>query len=160
MLSPGNHRVEDDRGAEHDRELVVTRREPAPLLDITETPLDDVPALVIGRVEHGRPATTRAATLPVRLLVARLGEHRTDSALAQTHADRARGIRLVAPDRVGPGAGTPDRPRNTKPLQQRQQRLRTLKLGFLILAGISLAATIPASRLPRYRPEEIPVPAE
>ncbi|WP_028660965.1 MFS transporter [Nocardioides insulae] len=36
------------------------------------------------------------------------------------------------------------------------QRLQTLKLGFLILAGISAAAALPASRLPRYRPGEIP----
>ncbi|UJP10718.1 MFS transporter [Microbacterium sp. KUDC0406] len=41
-----------------------------------------------------------------------------------------------------------------------EQRLRTLKLGFLILAGISLLAAIPASRLPRYRPGEIPAPDE
>ncbi|UOQ57147.1 MFS transporter [Leucobacter allii] len=40
-----------------------------------------------------------------------------------------------------------------------EQRLRTLKLGFLILAGISAVAAIPASRLPRYRPEEIPDPS-
>ncbi|WP_258234333.1 MFS transporter [Brevibacterium oceani] len=40
-----------------------------------------------------------------------------------------------------------------------QQRLRTLKLGFLILAGISLAAALPASRLPKYRADEIPDPA-
>lgn len=39
-----------------------------------------------------------------------------------------------------------------------EQRLRTLKLGFLILAGISAIAAIPASRLPRYRPGEIPDP--
>ena len=37
-----------------------------------------------------------------------------------------------------------------------EQRLRTLKLGFLILAGVSAVAALPASRLPRYRPEEIP----
>lgn len=40
-----------------------------------------------------------------------------------------------------------------------EQRLRTLKLGFLMLAGISALAALPASRLPRYRPEEIPDPA-
>lgn len=40
-----------------------------------------------------------------------------------------------------------------------EQRLRTLKLGFLVLAGLSLVAALPASRLPRYRPEEIPDPA-
>ncbi|WP_280417054.1 MFS transporter [Nocardia carnea] len=39
-----------------------------------------------------------------------------------------------------------------------EQRLRTLKLGFLILAGISAAAALPASRLPKYRPGEIPEP--
>ncbi|MGW9021208.1 MFS transporter [Leucobacter chromiiresistens] len=38
------------------------------------------------------------------------------------------------------------------------QRLRTLKLGFLILAGISAVAALPASRLPSYRPDEIPDP--
>lgn len=41
-----------------------------------------------------------------------------------------------------------------------QQRLRTLKLGFLILAGISVLAALPASRLPKYRPDEIPDPAK
>lgn len=38
------------------------------------------------------------------------------------------------------------------------QRLRTLKLGFLILAGISAVAALPASRLPSYKPDEIPDP--
>ncbi|HEV7186232.1 MAG TPA: MFS transporter [Leifsonia sp.] len=37
-------------------------------------------------------------------------------------------------------------------------RLRALKLGLLILAGISAIAIIPAARLPRYRPHEIPLP--
>lgn len=35
-------------------------------------------------------------------------------------------------------------------------RLRALKLGLLILAGISVVAILPASRLPGYRPGEIP----
>ncbi|GAA1484070.1 MFS transporter [Brachybacterium fresconis] len=39
-----------------------------------------------------------------------------------------------------------------------QQRLRTLKTGFLILAGISAVAALPASRLPKYVPGEIPDP--
>ncbi|MGM7666763.1 hypothetical protein [Microbacterium sp. A93] len=37
-----------------------------------------------------------------------------------------------------------------------EQRLRTLKLGFLILAGVSVVAAVPASRLPKYRPGEVP----
>lgn len=40
-----------------------------------------------------------------------------------------------------------------------EQRLRALKMGLLVLAGISALAILPASRLPRYRPHEIPVPA-
>ncbi|MFK4729026.1 MFS transporter [Agromyces mediolanus] len=39
------------------------------------------------------------------------------------------------------------------------ERLRTLRMGFLVLAGLSLAAALPASRLPRYKPEEIPDPS-
>lgn len=37
-----------------------------------------------------------------------------------------------------------------------EARLSALKLGLLILAGVSALAIVPASRLPRYRPGEIP----
>jgi hypothetical protein len=53
---------------------------------------------------------------------------------------------------------TPEQVEHAVELNSRQ-RLRTLKLGFLILAGISLIAAVPASRLPKYRPDEIPDPA-
>lgn len=39
-----------------------------------------------------------------------------------------------------------------------EERLRALKLGLLVLAGLSAAAILPASRLPRYKPDEIPAP--
>ena len=39
-----------------------------------------------------------------------------------------------------------------------EARLSALKLGLLILAGVSAIAIIPASRLPKYRPGEIPDP--
>lgn len=39
-------------------------------------------------------------------------------------------------------------------------RLRALKLGLLILAGVSAVAILPASRLPNYRPHEIPESVE
>lgn len=39
-------------------------------------------------------------------------------------------------------------------------RLNTLKLGLLILAAISATAIIPATRLPNYRPHEIPDPTD
>ncbi|MDN5758430.1 MAG: MFS transporter, partial [Tomitella sp.] len=38
-------------------------------------------------------------------------------------------------------------------------RLRTLQYGLLMLALISATAILPASRLPRYRPHEIPDPS-
>lgn len=34
-------------------------------------------------------------------------------------------------------------------------RLRALKTGLLIFAGVSLLVVVPASRLPRYRPHEL-----
>lgn len=40
-----------------------------------------------------------------------------------------------------------------------ESRLRTLKLGLLILAAVSALAILPVSRLPQYRPHEIPDPS-
>ena len=37
-----------------------------------------------------------------------------------------------------------------------EARLRALKIGLLIMAGLSLLAVIPAGRLPNYLPGEIP----
>jgi hypothetical protein len=37
-----------------------------------------------------------------------------------------------------------------------EARLSALKLGLLILSGVSAIAIVPASRLPRYLPGEIP----
>lgn len=39
-------------------------------------------------------------------------------------------------------------------------RLSALKSGLLLLAGVSALAIFPASRLPKYRPDEIPAPGE
>ncbi|MGH3584952.1 MAG: MFS transporter [Pseudonocardia sp.] len=39
-----------------------------------------------------------------------------------------------------------------------EARLRALRLGLLVLAGISALAVVPASRLPDYRPGEVPEP--
>ncbi len=40
-----------------------------------------------------------------------------------------------------------------------EARLTALRLGLLVLAGVSATAILPAGRLPRYRPDEIPDPA-
>ena len=37
-----------------------------------------------------------------------------------------------------------------------EARLRALKIGFLVMAGLALIATIPAGRLPNYIPGEMP----
>lgn len=41
-----------------------------------------------------------------------------------------------------------------------EERLRALKLGLLVLAGLSAVAVVPASRLPRYTPHEIAAPRD
>jgi len=41
-----------------------------------------------------------------------------------------------------------------------EARLSALRMGLLILAGISALAIVPAARLPRYRPGEIPDPSD
>jgi hypothetical protein len=37
-----------------------------------------------------------------------------------------------------------------------EARLRALKIGLLILAGLAMLAVIPAGRLPNYLPGELP----
>jgi len=37
-----------------------------------------------------------------------------------------------------------------------ESRLRALKIGLPVMAGLSLLAIFPASRLPNYKPGEIP----
>jgi hypothetical protein len=37
-----------------------------------------------------------------------------------------------------------------------ESRLRALKIGLLLMAGVALIAIFPASRLPAYKPNEIP----
>ena len=37
-----------------------------------------------------------------------------------------------------------------------EARLRALKIGLLILAGLALLSVIPAGRLPNYTPGEVP----
>ena len=37
-----------------------------------------------------------------------------------------------------------------------EARLQALKIGFLVTAGLALLTILPASRLPNYRPGEIP----
>jgi len=41
-----------------------------------------------------------------------------------------------------------------------EARLRALKIGFLIMAGLALLAIIPAGRLPNYLPGEVPDPSK
>jgi hypothetical protein len=37
-----------------------------------------------------------------------------------------------------------------------EARLRALKIGLLVMAGLAFITIIPASRLPNYRPGELP----
>lgn len=39
-----------------------------------------------------------------------------------------------------------------------EARLRALKIGLLMMSGLAILTIIPAGRLPRYRPGDIPPP--
>ncbi len=104
------------------RELVVARRQPSPLLDVTEAPLHEVASLVVDRVEPRCSASARPVSFRMRLLVPRLRDHRPNLAAAQMSTDRSRRVRLATTDHVRMGAGAPHRARDTEPGQQRQQR--------------------------------------
>lgn len=123
-MGPRDNCVEDEGCAEHDGEFVEPCGQATPLFDVREPALDDIAALVAGRVERGRAAAAGPAALSMLLLIARLWDHGADAAGAQILADRARRVRLIGPDRVRSGAGLPDRPGHAQPPEQRQQGRR------------------------------------
>jgi hypothetical protein len=53
---PRDDRVEDDGGAEDERELVVASGKAAPVLDVGVAAFDDVALTVVGFVEGDRPS--------------------------------------------------------------------------------------------------------
>src|SRR5699024_5217508 len=55
-------------------------------------------------------------------------------------------------------AATPGRVADAVRLNE-EERLRALELRLLLLAGTRALALLPAARLPRYRPHEVPLPA-
>ena len=57
--------------------------------------------------------------------------------------------RWSAPRRAGAG-------RRRRSASTTEARLRALKIGLLLVAALSLLAIFPASRLPSYKPGEIP----
>ena len=100
------------------------------------------------------------------------------SSIATTHGDGgqtglAGGIRISKADLRVEAYGTVDelgatlREKTDATEQQiaaavkinEDSRLETLRWGLLLLAGVSAVAVFPASRLPRYVPEQIPDPS-
>lgn len=69
-----------------DGELVVSRREPSPLLDIGKRTLDDITVPIRGGIERARPPTFATALLPGRDLVFLLRDHCADSTRPQVFA--------------------------------------------------------------------------
>src|SRR4029077_11637353 len=72
---------------------------------------------------------------------------RRPHAVTQGGAGRRKGAARQLPDR---------REDLARPLGTVTRRLRALKIGLLIMAGLSLLAVIPAGRLPNYLPGELP----
>lgn len=105
--------MEDNCGSVNDGELVVASGQTTPLLEQVEATFDNVATPVIDRVERGWATTTGTPAFTVPGLIGRFGNHRDNAASTQMPADRAGGIRLVAPDAVGTStcptaAGPPD----------------------------------------------------
>ena len=71
--------------------------------------LDDVTAAVGVLVVADRAAAAGAAATAMGFLVIGFGDHAADPAASQVGADRARGVRLVGQNTVGPGARSPER---------------------------------------------------
>lgn len=57
---------------------------------------------------------------------------------------------------IGPEEAAPSSARTRQDFRSTRSRLRALKIGLLIIAGLALIAIIPAGRLPGYLPGEIP----
>lgn len=99
--------------------LVVAGCEAAPRLDLVDAAFDAVAIFVeFGVVEDGPPAPA-ALLLAVRGLVGLLRDDRLDIPFPQVSAVGAGGVRLVAGDRVGPGARAADRATDLDLVQDR-----------------------------------------
>ena len=83
--------------------------------------LDDVAALVGGRVQAHGPTTAGAAASAVALLVGRLRDDRLDPAGTQRGVARPGGVGLVTRHGLGADPGPPYRPCQTQLFQQGQQ---------------------------------------
>lgn len=120
--------MEHCRCAVGGREFVVAGRDPAPLLEVRESALDDVATAVVGRVERGRAPARGAATEAVADLVGRLRDDGADAAIAQVLPDRAGGVGLVAADRVGSRSRSSGWTGDAELLEERDQRGRVTGL--------------------------------
>lgn len=83
----------------NDREFVEPGSEPSPLLQVTDSSLDDVPTAIFVCVEPWRTTAREASPPPVSSLVPGLWNHSLDAAATWQLAVRFRGIRLVIADR-------------------------------------------------------------
>lgn len=97
--------------------LVGAHRDAPPLFQPVETPLDDVPALVVVRVEHNGPARTLSAMCD---LVVALRDRRLDIPCPQPCAVGLRWVSLVGAQPVRPKSWT-SRGRDADLVHRRRQ---------------------------------------
>lgn len=89
-----------------DGEFLVPGGDRAVTLEAIDPAFDRVPLPIVDLVELRRPATVGAALLAVADLVGLVRDRAADPASPQVGAVLARGIRLVRPHAIGPGAGS------------------------------------------------------
>jgi hypothetical protein len=106
VLEPVDDGGEHDGAAVGDGVLVVAAGDAAPVLDAVEEALDDVAALVVLDVVADRSAAGAAAASSVADLVGWLWDDGLDASGAQQSTVRARGVGLVASDRLWGGPGS------------------------------------------------------
>jgi len=92
-------------------------------------------------------------------ILASLGQHPELKAELQSQVDLDNNITFVSNERLLTALErtnvSPEHIREAVRINE-EGRLRALKIGLLVMAALSLLAIFPASRLPNYRPGEIP----
>ena len=103
---PCQNRADHDGRSIGDRELVVSRRQPSPLLDVGKRTLHHVAVPISSGIECRGPSTFATALLPSRDLILLLRDHRPNATQTQIVAVASGPISTISQNRVWACAST------------------------------------------------------